>query len=545
MAYERRLRSQNLVHHLQNRESGFTCLGKQPGRMPRLAYERPFYKCITPCLTIDSISIPPVYLRKFTPDGSKLLAFSQDQRSLHIYRYRGFSCAAVGELIRQANVGSGECFSSQDNILKSSIFERLFATKEAMSLRLCQGDYSLFYLHREFSVFLEEGRYVLLAAMSVLRGALPIELYVRYPDMFDKLDAFSYVFFVVDLKLGEVTDRLFLPHDSIVIAHNHGISVFGSHVAIMSRLNQCIYVYWVKEGKFLEQETIGPRPRNFIEMAPINLDNLDATTVLPITHIKQRVLSFLYRQIDSESPGATEKRKEFYKNFDFVEHMIMERMQLVSKDLLLLRYEERTKDSEAISMTITHPRRLYVFYTISGEEVVGVYPDYSVDLLQIILQFYDQMSNVRSLQTGDAPSLPLHFFLKQNFSVANESIPFVRHAALRFNPSVPVSSQSLSPSPYLRFDEFSFDDRHVSPLERPSPCSAEPIVFRDRATQSVKFRLHATARRHINPMAQRELCAFIWHPFEPFVLSIQKCMSSYAYHVHLYNHGTIVEQSSA
>jgi len=222
----------------------------------------------------------------------------------------------------------------------------------------------------------------------------------------------------------------------------------------------------------------------------------------------------------------------------------MERMQLVNKELLLLRYEERPKDSDTMPMAQS-PRRLYVFYTISAEEVVGVYPDYSVDLLQIILQFYDEMSNVRSLQTGDAPSLPLHFFLKQNFVDANDSILFVRHAALRFNPSVPVSSQSLSPSPYLRFNEFSFDDRHVSPLERPNPCSAEPIVFRDRTTQSVKFRLHATARRQINSLAPRELCAFIWHPFEPLVLSIQKCMNSYAYHVHLYNHGTVVEQASA
>uniref|UniRef100_A0A6P4FN85 DET1 homolog n=1 Tax=Drosophila rhopaloa TaxID=1041015 RepID=A0A6P4FN85_DRORH len=323
MAYERRLRSQNLVHLLQNRESGYTCAGSQLGRMPRLAFERPFYKCITPCLTIDSVAIPPVYLRKFTPDGSKLLAFSQDQRSLHIYRYRGFSCAAVGELIRQADVGSGECFSSPDNILKSTIFERLFDTKKALSLRLCQGDYSLYYLHREFSVFLEEGRYVLLAAMAVLRGALPTDDYIRYPDLFDKLDAFSYVFFVVDLKLGVVSDRLFLPHDSIVIAHNHGISVFGSTVAIMSRLHQCIYVYWVADGKFHEQETIGPLPRNFIEKAPSDFDTLDATLVRPITHIKQRVLSFLYRQIDPNCSKAQEKRQEFYKNFEFVSIIVI------------------------------------------------------------------------------------------------------------------------------------------------------------------------------------------------------------------------------
>ncbi|EDV58950.1 DET1 homolog [Drosophila erecta] len=535
MAYEKRLRSQNLVHLLQNRESGYTNAGRQLGRMPLLAYERSFYKCITPCLTIPSITIPPVYLRKFTPDGSKLLAFSQDQRNLLIYSYRGFSCAAVGELIRQADVGSVECFSSQDSILKGTIFERLFAKKE--TLNLCQGDYGHYYLHREFSVFLEDGRYVLLAAMTALRGALPVSDYVRYPDLYDKLDAFSYVFFLVDLELGVVTDRLILPNDSIVIAHNQGIFVFDSTLTIMSRLHQCVYVYRVNDGKFHEQETIGPCPRDFIEQATTDFDNLDATTVLPITHIKQRILSFLYRQIDT-----TEKQKVFYRNFEFIENMIMERMQLVNEELLLLRYEERPKDTDTMPMD-SSPRYLYVFFSIPSEEVIGVYRNYSMDLLQIVLQFSDQMNNVRSLQTGDAPSMPMHVVLKQNLLKANKS--FFQHMLLRFNPIVPVSSQSLSPSPYLRFNEFSYDNRYMSPLERPHRFCAEPIVFRDRSTHLIKFRMHVTARRHISPLAPRELCTFIWHPFEPLVFSIHKCMNSYTYHVHLYNHSTVVDQSSA
>ncbi|KAH8298280.1 hypothetical protein KR018_012478 [Drosophila ironensis] len=540
-AYNERLRSQNLIHLLQNRESGFTRPGIPAGRQPKLTYERRFYKCITPCLTVESIWIPPVYLRKFTPDGSKLLAFSQDQRSLLIYKYKGFSSAAVGELVREAKVGASE--RSQNGRLQNEIFGKLFATKDAVNLRLCQGECGRYYLHREFSVFLENGRYVLLAAMSVLRSALPTSAYVRFPDMYDKLDAYSYVFFMVDVELGMVTDKLFLPQDSIEIAHNHGISVFGNSIAIMSRLFQCIYLYEMVEGRLISQETIGPQPRDFHYRACSEVGNLDATTVLPITHIKQRVLTFLYRQIVGDGPEARKMQQQFYKNFEFIEYMIMERMQLVNRELILFRYEERQKDSDVLPPQPT-PRRLYIFYMITIEEVVGVYPDDSVDLLQIILQFYDQMSNVRSMQTGDAPSLPLLFFLKQNFVDANDSIPFIRQAALRFNPSVPVSSQCLSPSPYLQFNQFSYDDRHISPLERPNSSWSEPIVFKDRTTKRVKFRLHVRARRPTNALSPRELCAFIWHPFEPLVLSIQKCMNSYAYHVHLYNHSTVVDQAS-
>ncbi|XP_017153344.1 DET1 homolog [Drosophila miranda] len=553
-AYNLRLQSQNLVHMLQNRESCYTRVGSKFNQSPYLTYERGFYKCITPCLTIDYVAVPLVYLRKFTPDGSKLLAFSHDQKSLHIYKYKGFGASGVGELICETEIGETECYTAGKigpGTLKNTIFDRLFATNDVRILRLCQGDYGRFYLHREFSVFLENGRYVLLAAMCILHGALATADYISYPDLFDKLDAFSYIFFVVDLVLGVVTDRLFLPQDSIVIGHNHGISVHDSLVAIMSRLYQCIYIYEVVAGRLVKRDTIGPRPRGFIDEVSSDIGVLDANTIFPITHIKQRVLSFLYRQIDGNSSRSSQRYQDFYKNFDFLEHMIMEKMQLVNRDLILLRFEKRPKDNDITPLLtlgeIPTPRRFYVFYTILGEQVMGVYQDDSVELLQIILQFYDQMRNVRSLHTGDAPSLPPQFFLKQNFVDANKTINFMRQAALRFNRSVPVSTQSYSPSPYLKYNEFSYDDRLISPLERPKPCSAEPIVFRDRTTKLVKFRLSAKARRENTSglFDSRELCAFICHPFEPLILSIQKYSHFYAYNIHLYNHNTVVVPESA
>lgn len=88
LAIDQRMQTQNLVHMLQNRESGYT--RNKLSQAPQLSYERQFYKAITPCLTVG-IVIPPVYLRKFTPDGSKLLGFSHDQRSfigmLKIFNY--------------------------------------------------------------------------------------------------------------------------------------------------------------------------------------------------------------------------------------------------------------------------------------------------------------------------------------------------------------------------------------------------------------------------------------------------------------------------
>ncbi|KAM8713253.1 hypothetical protein ACLKA7_013550 [Drosophila subpalustris] len=541
------MKSQNLVHMLQNRESGYTRFNKLSQSAP-FTYERQFYKAITPCLTIG-ILIPPVYLRKFTPDGSKLLAFSRDQRSVIVYTYKGIGCKRVGDLLSEANVGNKETYNNtKDNSqLTSKIFERLFESKYV--LRLCQGDSARYYLHREFSVFLEHGRYVLLAGMCILNGCnLAITDYERYPDLFDKLDPFSYIFFVVDLQQGIVTDEIQLPQDAICLSHNYGISVHGNTIAILSRLRQAIYIYELVNGRLIKHDhEIAPRPRDCAFNVASASAMLDVNSLLPITHIKQRVLSFLYRHIQQDGRQSGQKYQDFYKNFDFIENMIIEKMQLVDNDLILLRYEQRPKDTYVTPMLTTGepepPRRLYVFYRMSVEDVVGVYQDDSADLLEIVVQFYDKMCNVRSLQTGEAPSSPTHYFIRQTCLNPNKSAHFMRQAALRFNPSVPVSTQSFSTSPYLNYNVFYYDDRLVSPLERPKASSTEPIMFRDRETNLVKFRLNTKARRPHNDMAPRELCAFICHPFEPLVISIQKCMHVYAYKLHIYNHSTTVKQS--
>ncbi|EDW09703.2 DET1 homolog [Drosophila mojavensis] len=546
LAIDQRMQTQNLVHMLQNRESGYT--RNKLSQAPQLSYERQFYKAITPCLTVG-IVIPPVYLRKFTPDGSKLLGFSHDQRSFIVYAYKGIGAAGVNQLFSEAGVGSSETFTGpHSQHLRNTVFEKLFKTKYV--LRLCQGESARFYLHREFSVFLDDSRYVLLAGMYVLQGYnLAVSEYERYPDVFDKVDPFSYIFYVVDLQKGVVTDEVLLHQESICLSHNHGISVHGHTIAILSRLRQCIYIYELVNGRLIKQEhEIGPRPLHccFQDASSMFMVMLDVNTLLPITHIKQRVLSFLYRQIEPNSPQANQEYQEFYKNFEFIENMIIEKMQLVDNDLLLLRYEERPKDSE-VSMLLTGepqpPRRLYVFYSMTSEDVLGVYQDDSIDLLQIVVQFHDKLCNVRSLQTGDAPSSPSsHFFMQQNWKNNSKSLSFMRQAALRYNPTVPVSTQSFSTSPYLNHNVFNYDNLLISPLERPKACSTEPIVFRDRATNLIKFRFNTKAQRPPSQFTPRELCAFICHPFEPLVISIQKCMHVYSYKLHIYNHETIVQQ---
>lgn len=124
----------------------------------------------------------------------------------------------------------------------------------------------------------------------------------------------------------------------------------------------------------------------------------------------------------------------------------------------------------------------------------------------------------------------------------------IAEAAARFNPTLPISSQSFSTSPYLDYSLFNYDDRFISTLERPRLNSSEPIRFWDRGTGLLKFRVfleQPPETRHENfeiIRNPRDLVSFIFHPYEPFFISIQKFISRYVINFHMYNSSTVTKK---
>lgn len=116
----RKLKSQNIVSFLQQRESG---LNERCGiRAPEVP---DFYKCIYPNTTVINVQKPPGFLRKFSPNGQYLIAFTIDQMALEIYQFNGVR--AAGELIypwRSETVPNDNTGQAYD--IRSQIFEKLF-----------------------------------------------------------------------------------------------------------------------------------------------------------------------------------------------------------------------------------------------------------------------------------------------------------------------------------------------------------------------------------------------------------------------------------
>lgn len=316
--------SQNLQHHLWIRESNLNPGRRHPIPNRFLFHERNFYKCITPRLTVQNVDKPHGFLRKFTPDGQLLLAFSVDQKSLDVYQYQGISTAA--ELLSHIQQ---ECITAADHSLQSlcvrqELFNSLFKNKFNIPIIKTPSSTTRHFLNREFSLFLEDGRYVLLASMaggSIFPNYLA---YHQYPDLFDDTELYDYTFYLVDLRQGCIADTFKLEHDFVVLSHNHSVSLYDRTLAILSTYRQCIELLElnVVEGKLQRLYTVGPfgndldRDRILAHQMNVNF-SINPSHNLPFSHLKQKILAFMYREImELKSPSERQQQlKEFYKNF--------------------------------------------------------------------------------------------------------------------------------------------------------------------------------------------------------------------------------------
>lgn len=118
----RKIKPQNIVCRLLARERG---VGRAGTNIHTI---REFYKNVTPNLTVINVEKRAGFLRKFSPDGKYLIAFTLDQTSLQIYQFRGVVAAA--HLINRwkaevvPNVSTDLPYT-----IRSTIFDTLFKVK--------------------------------------------------------------------------------------------------------------------------------------------------------------------------------------------------------------------------------------------------------------------------------------------------------------------------------------------------------------------------------------------------------------------------------
>lgn len=159
-------KSQNIVSRLRNREHF--------GNKTEISHLE-FYQCIFPNCTVTNIEKPSCYLRKFSPCGRYLIAFSSDQASLEIYEFKG--CSAAGDLLKEYNEEVVPNNNKDDAYeIRSKIFDKLFKLKHVVNM----DGRSERQLNRECSLFCNDLRHVIVGAANLISDDLRPHFYELY-----------------------------------------------------------------------------------------------------------------------------------------------------------------------------------------------------------------------------------------------------------------------------------------------------------------------------------------------------------------------------
>jgi len=152
----RRIPAQNIVQRLLHRELN---AGRRRG-CNAAATARKFFTNIFPNFTVVNVEKPACFLRKFSPDGRHLIAFSADQTSLEIYEFCGPASAADMLNMLPPNDAATDFLSDNVDTLaaihvRSQLFSRFFRLKRVTGIAVSGES-----LNRECSLFTSDGRSV-------------------------------------------------------------------------------------------------------------------------------------------------------------------------------------------------------------------------------------------------------------------------------------------------------------------------------------------------------------------------------------------------
>ena len=455
----RRICPQNLVIRLLRRE-----VSSSRDKWCQRSGLRSLHQNIVPNFTVVNIEKPNCFLRKFTPDGRFLLAFSADQTCIEIYQYMGPSAAS--HLLK--DISSSQEFTSngtdeQSVRLKSKVFETYFKLKHIVNVST-NGE----QLNRECSLFTDDSRYVIVgSAAFVSDESSPVYFDVHRnnesvsPSPRSPLE--DYSLHLIDIINGRVCDKRVFKTDKIFLSHNQGIYLYQNTLAVLSVQHQTIHTFQIsREGQFIDAKSIGRfcyEDDEFLVSSVAARERLTSgsrhiSSVRPfrentINALKHRLMVFLYRKAELESrvKGNYLALRKFYQNFDQFCSFRIWKMQLLDENHLLLKYA----NEEVITLRLSDlnsPPSLFVVYNMSTSCVIAVFENTSEELLQLFESFCDFFRNSSNRnQLICSPSNNIHSrLIQQRFkqTIINARNGGHTEAVRRLLAQLPISAQSYT-----------------------------------------------------------------------------------------------------
>ena len=477
----RRLPNQNIVTKLAHRQAGIDSPSQLYYR------QRSFYQCLVPDHTESNVQIPSGFLRKFTPDGNQLLAFSNDQKNVNVYDYMG---AGASQHLYVKDVDT----VMSEELVKDQIFDRFFRLR--FSVPVTQGNENL---NRECSLFTDDEVYVVVgSSMPIPDEAYP-QMYETFrnnesvvPNARSPLE--DYSLYIIDMRGGIVSDSRPFKCDKIYLSHNQGLSLCDSTLAVLSVQHQTIHLFQIQNGTFLPVQDIGRfcYPGDEMVFAEARLVQPELTLsgasdeYIPFhekwyNSLKHRFLCWILRRAEEQCTTQSEMPlANFFWSYDYLSSLKIWKMQLLGDHHLLLKFA--TEDIVTLKQSDpTSQPAFFAIYDIESTEILAIYENTSDELLRIYENHADSfripvshpLAQQTSSVSNNAHAKALHMKFKQTITSAKYGGR--TEATRRLLGQLPICSQSYSCSPYLDLALFSYDDKWVSALERPKQCGDSPV----------------------------------------------------------------------
>ena len=301
----------------------------------------------------------------------------------------------------------------------------------------------------------------------------------------------------------------------------------GDRLAVLSIQHQIVHIFDVSLGKFQQIAKLGPYGSSMHdeELLQIVQPFSPANTQMMGT-LKHRLLTYLFFTRDSNCNQGQQLSQEqnanllkFHSQMDDVLHLRMFRMQWLDRDHVLLKLapervllamlgqatngtpasigaslsiDAANNGSSTATAAISAQLRsssLLVVYSLASDQVVSVMQDGSDATLEMVLKNADCiLAHTASTVRGSKGRQPLPLAAQASLRVPTNCdvarCIFAQHRRVNSRLAAAVSggggraeancramaaflfapSQSHSPSPYVDYSLFSFDDRLLSPL---------------------------------------------------------------------------------
>uniref|UniRef100_A0A182QBW4 Ig-like domain-containing protein n=1 Tax=Anopheles farauti TaxID=69004 RepID=A0A182QBW4_9DIPT len=337
--------------------------------------DRELHQNVCPNLTVVDIRRDPGFLRKFSPDGKYLIAFSADKTAVQIYEYQG--CAAAGELL--SNWDDREVLeddSQYSSHVTNEIFYKMLKLKYVVDFT--DGGKRL---DCDCSLFTSDSRYLIVGAVSTAM-ITPPNIHQQYSNnevlRRRKFMLANHTLYIIDIQSGMCSHSLNFPADKIILTNNQGICLYNNTLAVLSIFQQTIHILSIVDGIFISEHKIGRFCSNEDEKCYMDVFrpriSPSAFQDPAFNGLKHRMLVKLFQAARSkvESGKDSNALLNYYHHFDEYNNLRMWNLQLLDDDLLLIMYTHL----DVVTLTKNESDKyssVYVLYNIRDKKITAMY----------------------------------------------------------------------------------------------------------------------------------------------------------------------------